>query len=118
MRKIQDIELGGKNYTVKINNRTIAMAEEQLGGKSVVKILQDGLGMQALHVLLWCGIRNFDRKIKLNDVYDIVEKETDENPETYNKLMEMIVGMVLGALGIETEEDETGNVKESTFEDN
>lgn len=104
MRKVAEIELAGRNCTVKLNNLSIANAEKHLG-KPITAVLQEGLGMEALHVLLWVGMRTYEPKLKLKDVYELVDEAMDEEAEKYQELMEMIVQLVLGTMGIETDEE-------------
>lgn len=105
MRNVKEIELAGKVCTIKLNNFAIATAEKQLG-KSIMVVLQDGLGVEALHTLLYVGMKNYEPKLKMKEVYDLVDEAVEEKPEAYQELMELVLDLVLGALGLGAEEPE------------
>ena len=105
MRRIQEIELAGQNYTLKLNNLAIANAEKQLG-KSINTILQEGMGVESMHTLLWLALKSYEPKLKLKEVYELVENAVDEDPAKYQEIMELLLDMILGALGLGAEEAE------------
>ena len=108
MRKIAEIELGGKNRTVKINNMTIANAEKQLG-KGMMAVLNEGMSVEALHTLLWLGMRNFERKMTLKEVYEMVEDSLDDGSVTFTQLLEFVLDLVMNAMGLAEQEEDSGN---------
>lgn len=113
MRKIAEIELGGKNRTVKINNMTIANAEKQLG-KGMMAVLNEGMSVEALHTLLWLGMRNFERKITLKEVYEMVEDSLDDGSVTFTQLLEFVLDLVMNAMGLAEQEEDSGNLTGTT----
>ncbi len=108
MRFIKEMELGGRNMTMKLTNEGIATAEKHLG-RSIMAVLQEGMGVEATHVLAWVAMRTFDRKLKLKEVYVMVDQEMEEDRAAYRKLMEAVLELVVDALGLADEEEIEGN---------
>lgn len=104
MRKIREIELAGRACTIKLNNMALATVEKQLG-KSIVAVMQEGFGIEALHTLLWQGMKAYEPKLKLRDVYDLVDEAIDQEPEKYQEIMEALISLVMECLGLGEEEE-------------
>jgi len=105
MARTHEIELNGKNCTMKLNNLALANAEEFLG-QSIYEVLESKMGVRATHVLAWMAMKSYERKLKLPDVYERVEQAMEEDPKAYIRLQEVVLQMALEAIGATADADE------------